>query len=88
MERRLSAYTGCLLGLAVGDGLGHGPDRINGFLPTSSYTQQAAYACCGLLVGMTREEAIRRLDGIHCGPRPTSCPDQLAQALKQAKAQA
>lgn len=39
---------------------------------------------CSLLVGMTREEAIRRLDGIHCGPRPTSCPDQLAQALKQA----
>jgi uncharacterized protein (TIGR03905 family) len=38
---------------------------------------------CALLVGMTREEAIRRLDGIHCGPRPTSCPDQLAQALKQ-----
>lgn len=37
-----------------------------------------------LLVGMTKEEAIRRLDGIHCGPRATSCPDQLAQALKQA----
>lgn len=36
-----------------------------------------------LLVGMTREEAIRRLEGIHCGPRPTSCPDQLACALKQ-----
>lgn len=39
---------------------------------------------CSLLVGMTKDEAIRRLDGIHCGPRPTSCPDQLAQALKQA----
>ena len=38
---------------------------------------------CALLVGMTKDEAIRRLDGIHCGPRPTSCPDQLAQALKQ-----
>ena len=38
---------------------------------------------CALLVGMTKEEAIRRLEGIHCGPRPTSCPDQLAQALKQ-----
>lgn len=38
-----------------------------------------------LLVGMSREEAIRRLEGIHCGPRPTSCPDQLAQALKAAK---
>ena len=54
MERRLSAYTGCLLGLAVGDGLGHGPERINGFLPVSSHTQQAAYACNGLLVGMTQ----------------------------------
>jgi len=37
-----------------------------------------------LLVGMTTDEAIRRLEGIHCGPRPTSCPDQMAQALKQA----
>ncbi len=36
-----------------------------------------------LLVGMTKEDAIRRLNGIHCGPRATSCPDQLAQALKQ-----
>ncbi|MDD6160477.1 MAG: TIGR03905 family TSCPD domain-containing protein [Oscillospiraceae bacterium] len=35
-----------------------------------------------LMVGMTREEAIRRLEGIKCGPKPTSCPDQLAQALK------
>lgn len=37
-----------------------------------------------LLVGMTTEEAIRRLEGIHCGPRSTSCPDQMAQALKEA----
>lgn len=36
-----------------------------------------------LLVGMTKEEAIRRMSGIHCGPRATSCPDQLACALKQ-----
>lgn len=36
-----------------------------------------------LIEGMEVEEAIRRLDGIHCGPRPTSCPDQLARALKQ-----
>lgn len=38
-----------------------------------------------LVEGMEVDEAIRRLDGIHCGPRPTSCPDQLAQALKQYK---
>lgn len=40
---------------------------------------------CSLLVGMTREEAIRRMEGIKCGPKATSCPDQLAQALKQGK---
>lgn len=36
-----------------------------------------------LLVGMTKDEAIRRLDGIRCGPKATSCPDQLARALKR-----
>ena len=36
-----------------------------------------------LVEGMTVEEVIRRLDGIRCGGKPTSCPDQLAQALKQ-----
>ena len=36
-----------------------------------------------LVVGMTVEEAIKRLEGIKCGPRPTSCPDQLACALKE-----
>lgn len=35
-----------------------------------------------LMQGMTPEEAIRRLDGIRCGSKDTSCPDQLAQALK------
>ena len=38
-----------------------------------------------LLVGMTRDEAIRRMEGIRCGSKPTSCPDQLARALKQAE---
>lgn len=34
-----------------------------------------------LLAGMTIEEAIARLEGIECGVKGTSCPDQLAQAL-------
>lgn len=38
-----------------------------------------------LVEGMDVDEAIERLDGIHCGPRPTSCPDQLARALKAFK---
>ena len=40
-----------------------------------------------LLKEMDINKAITRLDGIHCGPRPTSCPDQLAKALKQYKEQ-
>lgn len=36
-----------------------------------------------LIEGMSVEEAVRRLTGIHCGPRPTSCPDQLAKALTE-----
>ena len=35
-----------------------------------------------LVKGMTPQEAISRLKGIRCGMKPTSCPDQLAQALE------
>lgn len=35
-----------------------------------------------LVKDMTVEEAIRRLEGITCGKRGTSCPDQLAKVLK------
>ncbi len=37
-----------------------------------------------LVEGMEAEEVIARLKGIRCGGRPTSCPDQLAQALEAA----
>ena len=36
-----------------------------------------------LVEGMEIREAISRMEGIRCGFKPTSCPDQLAQALKQ-----
>ena len=39
-----------------------------------------------LVRGMTAEEAIDRLRGIRCGPRATSCPDQLSLALSEALA--
>jgi len=74
METNLSAYRGCLLGLAVGDAMGctvdsknldeilrdYGPDGllgydlVNGHAEISSYTQIAAFACNGLLLGLTR----------------------------------
>ena len=39
-----------------------------------------------LVEGMPIDEAITRLQGISCNGRPTSCPDQLAQALLKYKA--
>ncbi len=36
-----------------------------------------------LVEGMDVKEVIKRLEGIHCGMKPTSCPDQFATALKQ-----
>ena len=39
---------------------------------------------CALVKGMRVEDAIEKLEGIRCGIRETSCPDQLAKALKQA----
>jgi len=38
-----------------------------------------------LVNGMDVDEVISRLEGIKCGMKATSCPDQLAQALKAAK---
>ena len=37
-----------------------------------------------LLRGMRVEDAVERMEGLRCGMKPTSCPDQLAQALKTA----
>ena len=39
---------------------------------------------CRLVEGMRVEEVISRLEGIDCGGKGTSCPDQLALALKKA----
>ena len=37
-----------------------------------------------LVEGMDVDAVIERIDGLHCGFKPTSCPDQLARALKEA----
>ncbi len=38
-----------------------------------------------LVEGMDMDEVIARVEGVKCGMKATSCPDQLAQALKAAK---
>ena len=50
-----------------------------------SYSPAAATAICR--EGMDIDEVIARTRGIRCGMKPTSCPDQLARALEQAKEQ-
>ena len=37
-----------------------------------------------LVEGMDAAEVIQRIEGIQCGGKPTSCPDQFSKALKQA----
>lgn len=37
-----------------------------------------------LVRGMKVDDAISRMEGITCGYKPTSCPDQLAKALRKA----
>lgn len=54
------------------------------------YNVQFLGGCNGNLQGLSRlvegmdvETVIERIEGIRCGMKPTSCPDQLATALKQ-----
>lgn len=39
---------------------------------------------CSLLKGMKAQDAIERMKGTRCGGKPTSCPDQISQALEEA----
>lgn len=45
-----------------------------------------AIGVASLIEGMDIDEAISRMENIKCGYKSTSCPDQLAQALKDYKA--
>lgn len=40
---------------------------------------------CRLVQGQKIDDVINRLDGIRCGDKPTSCPDQLCRALEKLK---
>lgn len=38
---------------------------------------------CSLIRGMKVDDVLRKLEGIQCGHRTTSCPDQLCKAIRQ-----
>ena len=60
-------------------------DIENGIIVDAKFTGGCSgntQGVCALIKGMAVDEAIKRLSGIRCGMRPTSCPDQLSKALK------
>lgn len=62
----------------------------DGIIISAKYTGGCAgntQGVAALIAGMSVDEAIKRLSGIRCGFKPTSCPDQLATALKEYKEQ-
>jgi len=59
----------------------------NGTIESCSFVGGCAgntQGVAALVKGMKVDDAIKRLKGIRCGMRPTSCPDQLARALEEA----
>ena len=62
-------------------------DLVDGKITGAKFTGGCSgntQGVCALVEGMDAKEAISRLEGIRCGFRPTSCPDQLSKALKEA----
>ena len=62
-------------------------DLVDGKITGAKFTGGCSgntQGVCALVEGMDAKEAIKRLSGIRCGFKPTSCPDQLAKALQYA----
>lgn len=62
-------------------------DLVDGKITGAKFTGGCSgntQGVCALVEGMDAKEAIKRLSGIRCGFKSTSCPDQLARALQEA----
>ena len=65
-------------------------DLVDGKITGAKFTGGCSgntQGVCALVEGMDAKEAIKRLSGIRCGFKSTSCPDQLAKALKKVAAE-
>ena len=66
--------------------------NVNSLSPTEAksywydYNNGNTKGISALVAGMKAEDVIRRCEGITCGFKPTSCPDQLSHALREALA--
>ena len=79
MEYTTSGVCSRAIKFEVEDGLVRNVKFLGG---CSGNTQGVA----ALAEGMPVDEVIARLEGIRCGAKPTSCPDQLARALREWRA--
>ena len=79
MEYKTSGVCSRAIKFEVEDGLVKNVKFLGG---CSGNTQGVA----ALVEGMPVDEVISRLEGIRCGAKPTSCPDQLACALREWRA--
>ncbi len=79
MEYKTSGVCSRAIKFEVEDGLVRNVKFLGG---CSGNTQGVA----ALAEGMPVDEVISRLEGIRCGAKPTSCPDQLACALREWRA--
>lgn len=70
----------CSIEIEVNVNLDHTIESVEFIGGCSGNTQGIA----SLVRGMKAEDAIARMEGIRCGSKPTSCPDQLSKALKLA----
>ena len=62
-------------------------DLVDGKITGAKFTGGCSgntQGVCALVEGMDAKEAIKRLSGIRCGFKSTSCQDQLAKALQEA----
>ena len=62
-------------------------DLVDGKITGAKFTGGCSgntQGVCALVEGMDAREAIKRLSGIRCGFKPTSCPVQLAKARQEA----
>lgn len=76
-EYRTKGTCSSKINFTLEDGILHNVKFTGG---CSGNTQGVA----ALVEGMDAKEAVRRMKGIRCGMKPTSCPDQLAIALEAA----
>ncbi|MBO6010571.1 MAG: TIGR03905 family TSCPD domain-containing protein [Oscillospiraceae bacterium] len=82
MQYEYNAHGVCSRGILIDveDGIVRSAEFIGGCPGNTSGISK-------LVAGMKAEDVIARLEGVTCGRKPTSCPDQLAQALKAVLAQ-